>query len=77
MITSKEFIVDSYFEDMYFFAYMFGEEVHSVEIMPDNYPHISICYWNNIQEFVENTMWHDWIKVGIKNDKINELVNEK
>ena len=72
-ITSKAFIIDAYDSDegKYFFAF---EELSdndkepciiSIEIVPEDYPHITVCRHDNMKEFIHATTWYDWIKNGI------------
>jgi len=72
---SKTLLVDANRDDAYFFAWELKDDsVISIEIQPLDYPSKSMCHYNSIKEFIENTEWHEWIIEGINNEEIQKKV---
>jgi len=74
---SKTLLVDACEDDNYFFAWELKDKtVVSIEIIPLDYPSKSICHYETMQDFVDNTEWHEWIIDGIKHNNIKTIKNE-
>jgi len=68
---SKTLLVDANREDSYFFAWELKDKtVMNIEIQPSDCPSKSIYHYKDIENFVDGTEWYEWIKEGIKDERI-------
>jgi len=74
-IDSKSFLVDAEDWDRHFIAWRNPDgTIISVEILPGNWPWITVCTETDMKTWVESIAWHEWIKEGIQDDKLKALV---
>jgi len=76
-IDSKSFLVDAR-EDDYSKIFSIWENKDgsytSYEYIPDNYPAITVCVWNKLEDLIEGIAWHNWIIDGIKSETLRTLI---
>jgi len=66
--NSKAFLVDSWWEEDRFFAYVNAQQgITSIEYHTGNHPHTTVCEWKNERDFIKGITWYDWILAGVKN----------
>ena len=78
---SKSFLVESGVEnndgsESLFFAWEDAGKVFSLDYIPQDYPMVSVTRWSTLEIFAKETIWHDWIYHGIKNDELRKMVDK-
>jgi hypothetical protein len=74
-INSKSFLVDADDDGRHFIAWRNPDgTIISVEIIPGDWPWITACTETDMKTWVETITWHEWIKGGIKDDELKEMV---
>lgn len=46
----------------------------TVETFPENYPHTTLCIWNDVAEMKRDITWHDWIMDGFTDDELKDQI---
>lgn len=74
-IDSKQFLVDAHDEDRHFFAWVNPDgTVTSVEILPGNWPWITVCTEADMKTWVKSITWHEWIREGVQYDELEAMI---
>jgi len=53
---------------------MQNEQYITVETFPENYPHTTLCIWNDVKEMKRDITWNDWIVEGIIDDELRTFI---
>ena len=78
-IDSKSFLVEAYDEEWReFFVFINSiDKIVSIERVNGNYPKVTVCEYETLDDLIEDTNWLDYILTGIKNPKLEDKLRAK
>lgn len=77
---NKSFIVESrdYENGIFYFAWVNPDDsISSLEHLPANSPHTTVCCFEDMQDFVDRVDWLSHVRRGIRDDLLQDMVDEK